>query len=122
MVKKRILKTKTEADIIKDLVLESLDRDKAEEVLTIDLTGKADFAHYMIICSGRSTRHVYSIADKLLHDLRHQGYKGLNVEGKEESKWILIDALDVIIHVFLPETRQNYSIEKIWSFSDPEAL
>lgn len=119
MPKKRILKTKDVADQIKELALASLERDKAEEIITIDLTGKADFAHYMIICSGRSTRHVYSIADKLLHDLKQFGYKGLNVEGLAESKWVLIDALDVIIHVFTPETRENYSLEKIWGFTLP---
>lgn len=116
---KRDLGNRERAIELKDLVLACLDRDKAEDITTIDLEGKADFAHYMVIANGRSTRHVSSLANKILGDLKTNGFGGVSVEGIKEANWVLIDALDVIIHLFIPEVRENYSLEKIWGFTLP---
>ncbi len=106
-------KTKTSKPLL-DLILTSLDDDKAEDVLSIDLRGKSELADYMVIASGRSTRQVASIADNLTDRVK----VGLNVvsrlEGKEASDWVLIDCGDVIVHVFRPEVREFYQLEKLW--------
>ncbi|MBA8667122.1 ribosome silencing factor [Holosporaceae bacterium 'Namur'] len=115
----RELGNKERAIDIKDLVLSCLDRDKAEDVTLIDLEGKADFAHFMVVASGRSTRHVNSLAEKILADIKNEGFGGVGVEGMKEGNWVLIDALDVVIHIFIPEVRENYSIEKMWNFTLP---
>lgn len=93
----------------------SLDDDKADEIVTIDLTGKCSFADTMIVASGRSQRHVASLASKLQDKLKELGHPPLAIEGQETSEWILIDAGDVIVHLFKPETREFYNIEKMWS-------
>jgi ribosome-associated protein len=118
MSNKRELNSPEFADQLKDLIVSSLERDKAEEITIIDLTDKADFAHYMVIASGRSTRHVSSLADNVSFDIKEEfGLSGLNIEGKQEAKWVLIDALDVIVHIFTQEAREIYSLEKIWGFT-----
>ncbi|MEZ5798523.1 MAG: ribosome silencing factor [Paracoccaceae bacterium] len=95
-------------------VLASVDDDKAEDIVQIDLRGRSDVADYMVICSGRSSRQVGAIAEKLADRLK-QGF-GLNVkmEGKETGDWVLIDSGDVIVHVFRPEVRDFYQLEKMW--------
>lgn len=95
-------------------VLASLDDDKAEEVVQIDLRGRSDVADYMVICSGRSSRQVASIADKLADRLKEKFKLGAKMEGKETGDWVLIDGSDVIIHVFRPEVRDFYQLEKMW--------
>ncbi len=95
-------------------VMASLDDDKAEEVVQIDLRGRSDVADYMVICSGRSTRQVASIADKLSDRLKDKFKMGAKMEGKETGDWVLIDGSDVIIHVFRPEVREFYQLEKMW--------
>jgi ribosome-associated protein len=95
-------------------VLASLDDDKAEEVVQIDLRGRSDVADYMVICSGRSTRQVASISDKLSDRLKDKFKMGAKMEGKETGDWVLIDGSDVIIHVFRPEVREFYQLEKMW--------
>lgn len=117
--KPRELGNKERATEMKDLVLGCLDRDKAEEITLIDLEGKADFAHYMVIANGRSTRHVNSLAEKILADIKSGGYGGVNVEGMKEGNWVLIDTVDVVVHLFIPEVRENYSLEKMWNFTLP---
>ena len=95
-------------------VLASLDDDKAEDVVEIDLRGRSDVADYMVICSGRSSRQVASIAEKLVDRLKEQFRILAKMEGKETGDWVLIDSGDVIVHVFRPEVREFYQLEKMW--------
>ncbi len=95
-------------------ILTSLDDDKAEEVVTIDLRGRSDMADYMVICSGRSSRQVSSIAEKLVDRLKQDHGRLSKIEGKETGDWVLIDTGDVIVHVFRPEVREFYQLEKMW--------
>jgi ribosome-associated protein len=119
MENNRTLSSKTDAEAIKAQALTSLDDDKAEEIVVIDLEGKADFAYYMVVCSGRSTRHVKSLAQNLLLQLKEIGLIGLNVEGLDEAQWVLIDALDVVFHIMTPEMRTHYSLEALWGMKLP---
>jgi ribosome-associated protein len=95
-------------------VLESLDDDKAEELVQIDLRGRSDVADYMIICSGRSSRQVAAIAEKLVDRLKQDFRIICKIEGRETGDWVLIDSGDVIVHVFRPEVREFYQLEKMW--------
>ncbi len=95
-------------------VLASLDDDKAEEVVQIDLRGKSEIGDYMVIASGRSTRQVAAIAENLTDRLKSAFGLVSKVEGKETGDWVLIDAGDVIVHVFRPEVREFYQLEKMW--------
>lgn len=95
-------------------ILDSLDEDKAEDVVCIDLIGKSDIADHMVIASGRSTRQVSSLSDKLIDRLKHVRKLSASVEGKEHGDWVLIDAGDVIVHIFRPEVREFYQLEKLW--------
>lgn len=88
---------------------------KAEDTVHIDLAGKTTIADYMIVTSGRSDRHVTSVADRVVKDLEKAGVKRIRVEGAKQGDWVLIDAGDVIIHVFRPEVRTFYNLEKMWS-------
>jgi ribosome-associated protein len=111
----RISKTRPDAEEIIRLVLTSLDDMKAEDTVTIDLTGKTSIADAMVVTSGRSNRHVGSIADRVLDDLAEAGLPHARVEGQPHCDWVLIDAGDVIIHVFRPEVRTFYNLEKMWA-------
>ena len=95
-------------------IIESLEDDKAEDIVAIDLRGRSTMADHMVICSGRSSRQVAAISEKLADRLK-QGY-GLPVrmEGKEQADWVLIDTGDVVVHVFRPEVREFYQLEKMW--------
>ena len=95
-------------------VLSSLDDDKAEEIVQIDLRGRSDVADYMVICSGRSSRQVAAISEKLADRLKQEYHLSAKMEGKETGDWVLIDAGDVIVHVFRPEVREFYQLEKMW--------
>jgi ribosome-associated protein len=95
-------------------VLASLEDDKAEEVVQIDLRGRSDMADYMVICSGRSTRQVAAISEKLVDKLKDELGRLCRMEGKDTGDWVLIDAGDVIVHVFRPEVRDFYQLEKMW--------
>ncbi|MGB3148064.1 MAG: ribosome silencing factor [Paracoccaceae bacterium] len=95
-------------------ILSSLDDDKAENVVTIDLRGRSSVADYMIVCSGRSARQVAAIAEKLVERLKQDSGRSCKVEGKEAGDWVLIDAHDVVVHVFRPEVREFYQLEKMW--------
>lgn len=97
------------------LILEELDDDKAEDVVTIPLAGKSDIADHMVVASGRSARHVSAMADKVVRRLKDAGFGGAQVEGADAADWVLIDAGDVIVHLFRPEVRSFYNIEKVWS-------
>ncbi|MCW1919245.1 ribosome silencing factor [Rhodobacter sp. KR11] len=95
-------------------VLESLDDDKSEEVVQIDLRGRSDVADYMVICSGRSSRQVAAIAEHLVDKIKEKFGYSCKMEGKETGDWVLIDTRDVIVHVFRPEVRDFYQLEKMW--------
>jgi len=88
---------------------------KAEDSVTIDLTGKSSIADFMVVASGRSQRHVASIADQVVKDIEKAGVPRVRVEGLRQGDWVLIDAGDVIVHVFRPEVRVHYNLEKMWS-------
>ena len=96
-----------------------LDDMKAEDVVEIDLVGRTALADSMIIASGRSQRHVGSIADKVVEALKERGHKGIRVEGMPSCDWVLIDAGDLIVHVFRPEVRSFYNLEKMWGADRP---
>lgn len=105
------------------LVLSVLDDAKAEEVVSIDLDGKSPIGDYMVIASGRSQRHVGAIADQLTKKLKDAGHWRARVEGMANCDWVLVDAGDIIVHVFRPEVREFYNLEKMWSsHSSSEAL
>lgn len=95
-------------------VLQSVDDDKAEDIVQIDLRGRSDVADYMVICSGRSTRQVAAISEKLADRLKQDFRLSAKMEGKETGDWVLIDGGDVIVHVFRPEVRDFYQLEKMW--------
>lgn len=103
------------AKITLGLILAQLDDDKAEDVVTIDLCGKTDIADAMVVASGRSARHVGAMADKIVKKLKEHGLGRPRMEGAPACDWVLIDAEDVIVHLFRPEVRQFYNLERIWS-------
>ena len=96
------------------IVLARLDDMKAEDSVTIDLTGKSSIGDYMVVTSGRSQRHVGAVADNVVKGLHEAGVPGVRVEGMRQADWVLIDAGDVIVHVFRPEVRTFYQLEKMW--------
>ena len=97
-----------------DLILDTLDDAKAEETVAVDITGKSSLADHMIVTSGRSQRHVGAVADQVINALRDNGYGKPRVEGLPHCDWVLVDAGDVILHIFRPEVREFYSLEKMW--------
>jgi ribosome-associated protein len=97
------------------LVLARLEDMKAEDSVTIDLTGKSAIADFMVVASGRSNRHVAAVAEHLIKDLHQARVPGVRVEGLRQGDWVLIDAGDVIVHVFRPEVRDFYNLEKMWA-------
>jgi ribosome-associated protein len=106
-------KTVTSEELLA-LILSKLDDDKAEEVVQIDLRGKTQICDYMVVCSGRSTRQVTSIAEKLAQMVKDETGRTAKTEGKDTGDWVLIDTGDVIVHVFRPEVREFYQLEKMW--------
>lgn len=108
------------ADEAARVILGSLEDDKAEDIVTIDVRGKSSIADKLIIASGRSSRHVGALADHLLRKLKDAGAEGLKVEGMPTCDWVLLDAGDVIVHLFKPDVRAFYNIERIWT--PPTAL
>ena len=101
------------------MILTRLDEDKAEDIVLIDLKGKSSMADAMVIASGRSQRHVSALADHLARAIKDAGYGRAPIEGLPQCDWVLIDAGDVIVHLFRPEVRAFYNIEKIWSVDTP---
>ena len=104
-----------ESEALLHLVTQSLNDDKAEDLVVIDLAGKTSIADHMVIASGRSARQVAAIAEHLHEKLKHAGVRGVKVEGKQQADWVLIDAGDIIVHVFRPEVRAFYNLEKMWA-------
>lgn len=104
-----------DADAAVKTVLASLEDDKAEDILAIDIRGRSSFADVLVIASGRSGRHVAALADHVMRKLKDAGVKDVQVEGLPQADWVLVDAGDVVIHLFRPEVRAFYNIEKIWA-------
>ena len=104
------------------VVLESLDDDQAQDVVTIPLEGKSSIADHMVIASGRSTRQVAAIATHLAERLKKEGHGSPRIEGLPAADWVLIDAGDVVVHLFRPEVRSFYNLERMWGFGDEGAV
>ena len=100
---------------LKEIVITTLDLNKAEDIVTIDLKDKSSMADYMIIASGTSSRHIQSLSEQVLEKLKDNGIKDSKIEGKESGEWKLVDGIDLIVHIFHPEKRKYYELEKIWS-------
>lgn len=107
-------------EVLLDRILASVDDDKAEDVVRIDLRGRSDMADYMVICSGRSSRQVAAISEKLVDRLKQDFGRLSRIEGKDTGDWVLIDTGDVIVHVFRPEVREFYQLEKMWLPADQQ--
>ncbi|MFC3213454.1 MULTISPECIES: ribosome silencing factor [Novosphingobium] len=106
-------------DPLLNLVLRSLDDDQAQELVTIDLEGKSSIADFMVIASGRSTRQVAAMAQKLGERLKDAGFGHPRVEGLPAADWVLVDAGSVVVHLFRPEVRSFYNLERMWGFDGP---
>ncbi|HEX2594612.1 MAG TPA: ribosome silencing factor [Rhizomicrobium sp.] len=103
-----------------DRIRTSLDDDKAEDIVTIDMRGRSALVDAIVIASGRSSRHVASIADHLARKLKDAGYGTRPVDGASQGDWVLVDAGDIIVHIFRPEVRDYYDLEGMWSVAEPE--
>lgn len=99
------------------LVINALDENKGLQISNLEITALTDLADHVVICSATSKRHASALADKLIHQVKENGVRPLGVEGKTEAEWILIDLSDVIVHIMLPEIRNFYSLEKLWSMA-----
>ena len=100
---------------LKSIILHTLDSNKALDIISIDLKNKSSMADYMIIASGTSSRHIQALSELVLEKLKANGIKNSKIEGKESSDWKLVDGIDLIIHIFNPEKRKFYELEKMWS-------
>ena len=100
---------------LKEIVINTLDLNKAQDIVTIDLKDKSSMADYMIIASGTSSRHIQSLSEQVLDKLKKNGLKDSKIEGKDSSEWKLVDGIDLIVHIFHPEKRKFYELEKMWS-------
>ena len=100
---------------LKSIILDTLDSNKALDIISIDLKNKSSMADYMIIASGTSSRHIQALSEQVLEKLKNNGVKNSRIEGKESLDWKLVDGIDLIIHIFNPEKRKFYELEKIWS-------
>lgn len=110
-----------DVEALHSLVMQSLDDDQAVEVVTIPLAGKSSIADHMVIASGRSSRQVASMATKLAERVKKQFGRSVRIEGLPVADWVLIDADDVIVHLFRPEVRSFYNLERMWAFGDESA-
>jgi ribosome-associated protein len=100
---------------LKNLILKTLDSNKALDIVSIDLKNKSSMADYLIIASGTSSRHIQALSEMVLEKLRSNGVKNSKIEGKESGDWKLVDGIDLIVHIFHPDKRKFYELEKIWS-------
>lgn len=114
MLKKKQETEINEDDKILEIIQSTLDDGKAEDIVVIDLRGKTSIANEMVVASGTSDRHVISLAQKIQENLKKAGLKSMS-EGEEKGDWVLIDAFDVIVHIFRPEVREFYNLEKMWN-------
>ena len=100
---------------LKDIIIKTLDLNKAHDIVSINLKDKSSMADYMIIASGTSSRHIQSLSEQVLEKFKKNGLKDSRIEGKECDEWKLVDGMDLIVHIFHPEKRKFYELEKIWS-------
>ena len=100
---------------LKNLIIETLDNNKALDIISIDLKDKSSIADYMIIASGTSSRHIQSLSEQVLDKFKENGLNQCKIEGKDSAEWKLVDGIDIIVHIFNPEKRKFYELEKIWS-------
>ncbi len=100
---------------LKKIIINTLDINKAQNIVSIDLKDKSSMADFMIIASGTSSRHIQSLSEQVLEKLRDNGVQNPKIEGKESSEWKLVDGIDLIVHIFHPEKRKFYELEKMWS-------
>ena len=107
-------------DALHKLVMTQLDDDQAQEIVSIPLEGKSSVADHMVVASGRSTRQVAAIAQKLSEKVKQAGFGPVRIEGLPQADWVLIDAGDVVVHLFRPEVRSFYNLERMWSFEGGE--
>ena len=100
---------------LKSIILDTLDSNKALDIISIDLKNKSSMADYMIIASGTSSRHIQALSEQVLQKLRSNGVRNSKIEGKDSLDWKLVDGIDLIVHIFHPDKRKFYELEKIWS-------
>ena len=100
---------------LKQTIINTLDINKAQDIVSIDLKDKSSMADFMIIASGTSSRHIQSLSEQVLEKLKNNGVKDSRIEGKDSSEWKLVDGIDLIVHIFHPEKRKFYELEKMWS-------
>ena len=100
---------------LKKIIIQTLDINKAQDIISIDLKDKSSMADYMVIASGTSSRHIQSLSEQVLNKFKDKGIINSKIEGKESSEWKLVDGIDIIVHIFHPEKRKFYELEKMWS-------
>ena len=100
---------------LKKIIIKTLDSNKALDILSIDLKDKSSIADYMIVASGTSSRHIQSLSEQVLEKFKTNGLKNCKIEGKDSAEWKLVDGIDIVVHIFNPEKRKFYELEKIWS-------
>ena len=100
---------------LKKIIIKTLDSNKALDIVSIDLKDKTSIADYMIVASGTSSRHIQSLSEQVLEKFKNNGLKNCKIEGKDSTEWKLVDGIDIVVHIFNPEKRKFYEIEKIWS-------
>ena len=105
---------------LKQIIISTLDTNKAQDIISIDLKDKSSMADYMIIASGTSSRHIQSLSEQVLEKLKDNGIKNSKIEGKDSNEWKLVDGIDLIIHIFHPEKREFYDLERMWSEETPK--
>ena len=105
---------------LKKIVIATLDINKAQDIVSIDLKDKSSIADYMIIASGTSSRHIQALSEQVLEKLKDNGVKDSKIEGKDSNEWKLVDGIDLIIHIFHPEKRSFYDLEKMWKEQIPK--
>lgn len=115
IITKKILFPKLSLPQLERLILTALDANKAEHIVSVDLTGKSDVADRMVVATGTSSRHVGALADYVVEALKRAGYDSVPTEGKESCEWVLVDAGNIIVHIFKPDVREHYNLEKMWS-------
>ena len=100
---------------LKKIIIKTLDSNKALDIVSIDLKDKSSVADYMIVASGTSSRHIQSLSEQVLEKFKTNGLKNCKIEGKDSAEWKLVDGIDIVVHIFNPEKRKFYELEKIWS-------
>ena len=105
---------------LKDIIIKTLDLNKAQDIISINLKGKSSMADFLIIASGNSSRHIQSLSEQVLEKLKVNGLRNSKIEGRDSREWKLVDGIDLIVHIFHPEKRKFYELEKIWSELTPK--